>query len=72
MIYEHLVFDITPVALRYVGFALDKYTEQFVNIRSETLIELENFRNEIHSRLQRRGQVVVAERTAPPNNEDLI
>lgn len=51
--YEHLICDITPAALHYVGVAVDQYSKSFTNIKSETPIELENFRNEIEARLQR-------------------
>lgn len=65
--YEHLVCDITPAALRYVGVAGDSYIKGFSNIKSETLIELENFRNEIGARLQR----IASEAKSMPNG-DLI
>src|ERR1700722_17249425 len=51
--YEHLAYDISPAALHYVGAAVTGYLKQFTNIKSETLVELENFRNEIDARLQR-------------------
>ena len=65
--YEHLVCDITPAALHYVGVAVAQYVKGFTNIKSETLVELENFRNEIEARLQR-----IAAESKPIPNGDLI
>jgi hypothetical protein len=68
--YEHLVVDITPAALHYVSVAVKQYRGQFVNIKSEVLVELENFTNEIDARLQRQARG--DRQSTPTGNEDLI
>ncbi len=68
--YEHLAYDITPAALHYVSAAVDMYVKQFANIKSETLVELENFRNELDARVQR--VAASARESKPILNGDLI
>jgi hypothetical protein len=71
--YEHFVCDVTPAALHFIELAVDSYVKQFSNIKSETLVELENFRNDIRGRLQRAA--VGDHSPAPPKpilNGDLI
>jgi hypothetical protein len=66
--YEHLVYDITPAAMHYVRAAVEQYIKGFTNIKSDTLVELENFRNELDARIQR----VAASAREPIPNGDLI
>jgi hypothetical protein len=68
--HEHIAYDITPAALHYLGAALEMYVKQFTNIKSETLVELENFRNEIDARIQR--VAASAHEPKPILNGDLI